>query len=45
MDGFVNVTRFTTLASAWLAFAVAVLLRGSGEHRGRRLCPGDPSLC
>jgi hypothetical protein len=28
MDGFVNVTRFTTLASAWLAFAVAVLRSG-----------------
>jgi hypothetical protein len=27
MDGFVNVTGFTTLASPWLAFAVAVLPR------------------
>jgi hypothetical protein len=25
MDGSVNVTGFTTLASPWLAFAVAVL--------------------
>jgi hypothetical protein len=28
MDGFVNVTRFTTLASRWLAFGVAVLPSG-----------------
>jgi hypothetical protein len=28
MDGFVNVTGFTTFASAWLAFAVVVLRRG-----------------
>jgi hypothetical protein len=29
MDGSVNVTAFTTLASPWLAFAVAVLPRGA----------------
>jgi hypothetical protein len=28
MDGFVNLTAFTSLASLWLAFALAFLPRG-----------------